>query len=565
METNVSRSSSGDFSPIHGLIRAIVKDCKETYGLARRSCDAWYRSLRDHYQSFLPDSDSSLCDGVERVKSFELSLIRWSGPGALLSLPHSDVDPSEHPGLVRLYRQALKMFWKDSTLPAVASCEDAARIRHSTGGPGHTLNAWELDHCRNTISDLLGDAPSLMDLFPKHGPGAVAHGEKGLQKWNLFRVYEQTIPYGGASLLTWNADHLSENMGKYVQVRHPITRYVEVPKDLRSNRVISCEPLEMQYLQQGLARHIMDRAQARSRGQVQFESQQHHCKLMRRGLQFATIDLSDASDNVSRKLVWNIFPPAWRDLIFALRSRFISYPTYGIVPLRSFAPMGSALCFPVESLVHYALIRLITKRRVSVYGDDLIVPQGDAVRILGALERGGLVPNVRKCCIHSSFRETCGMDLLFCDDDVYEYNTANFPVPPYKARYRDIPGLIHSCRTVHAAGWIHLARWIRSTTENTLRTKYPSRSVAEWMNSSSECPLLWPQSLTSDYPVISRFNKRYQRLEYLALIILDDQCEDVPDSYSGLLSTLWSSGLRAMVSFKPPRHRCRVKRRWLVA
>ena len=296
---------------------------------------------------------------------------------------------------------------------------------------------------------------------PKHGPGAVAGGERDEEKWEfdvLFESVHAQWPYWEwitpirssdylmlkpASPVKWGRRELglrlsdrSRNIqlaafaGKYRRMRrekYPTAKMVLVPKDSRGPRVISEEPKEVMYLQQGVARDLMDYIESHemTRGHVNFADQTINGKLAlesSKTLEFDTIDLSDASDRVSAVLVNYLFPPRVTEKWFALRSHRTFIPATGeYVPLKKFAPMGSALCFPVESLVFWAVcVGAIWNRTndlalalasVYVYGDDIIVARAHTELVMDELTWAGLKVNRTKSFVGDvEFRESCGVD-----------------------------------------------------------------------------------------------------------------------------------------------------------
>lgn len=84
-----------------------------------------------------------------------------------------------------------------------------------------------------------------------------------------------------------------------------------------------------------------------------------------------------------------------------------------------YAPMGSALCFPIMSLVHYFLCTAIIRRKgsasglrfkdVYVYGDDIICHSVDAEILYEWLPKFGMKLNSTKSYYRSYFRESCGI------------------------------------------------------------------------------------------------------------------------------------------------------------
>lgn len=272
---------------------------------------------------------------------------------------------------------------------------------------------------RDCLRSILGPVPTLSELVPKHGPGAVATGERGAQKAYFSRMYRQLLPLGGVDLLHYNEHHWAEQPYVLSLEEHPITKVVCVPKDISKPRIISCEPLEMQFLQQGLARYMMAVLEHRTDFHVNFRDQETN-RQRSKTRSLATLDLSNASDTVSRGIVRLLLPRDWSNLLFALRSHFARMPDGAIVPLRAFAPMGSALCFVVESAIFYSVVHATlreaglsasaTKKWVYVYGDDIIVPVEYAQTVVDHLRGFGFEPNSGKCCFRTAFRESCGAE-----------------------------------------------------------------------------------------------------------------------------------------------------------
>jgi len=280
--------------------------------------------------------------------------------------------------------------------------------------------------------DVFGDFDP-KDIVPRHGPGAVATGERLEDKWHFARIYDkihQMYPYyeyfvvGGArelvDRLEWYKGLERLDTGK--------AKVVLVPKDSRGPRLISCEPLEYQWIQQGLGRKMMSHLESfwMTRGHVNFTNQEVNRRIALESSltrEYATLDLKEASDRVSLQLVQAVFKHC-PDLLRALeatRTTATTLPDGRVVQLKKFAPMGSALCFPVEAFCFWAVLVAALARRdrvtpskaaasVFVYGDDIIVKTEDAEFCMQVLESVRLKVNVSKSCIHGPFRESCGMD-----------------------------------------------------------------------------------------------------------------------------------------------------------
>jgi len=204
-------------------------------------------------------------------------------------------------------------------------------------------------------------------------------------------------------------------------------KVVLVPKDSRGPRLISMEPLEIQWIQQGQMKLLVETLESHqlTRGQVNFSNQEVNRSLAleasRHG-NLVTLDMKDASDRVSQHLVWTLFPLNWVRALEASRSSETKLPSGKIVKLHKFAPMGSAVCFPIEALCFWALaVSLIMTKKPSltmrqaaklvwVYGDDIITYRINYSEVMQMLEKVGLLFNQSKCCTSGFFRESCGLD-----------------------------------------------------------------------------------------------------------------------------------------------------------
>lgn len=272
------------------------------------------------------------------------------------------------------------------------------------------------------------------NILPRHGPGAVATGEKLEEKWAFARLYNaihQVYPYynyyvvGGARELTDRLDWY-RSLSRH---ENGCAKVVLVPKDSRGPRLISCEPLEYQWIQQGLGRKLashLEYVSTYTRGNVNFTQQGINRRIAQTSSaskRFATLDLKDASDRVSAELVRRVFErsPDLSRALMACRTTATKLPDGRVIELKKFAPMGSALCFPVEAFIFWVIIvaavirakRLPLQRvgkHIFVYGDDIIVPTDWAALSIQALEEVGLMVNLDKSCTNGNFRESCGMD-----------------------------------------------------------------------------------------------------------------------------------------------------------
>lgn len=232
-------------------------------------------------------------------------------------------------------------------------------------------------------------------------------------------------------------------------------RFTTVAKDAKIDRGICIEPLGNLYCQLGVGSFLKDRLAAkglyiqrnntplnplqalihprRPNGQVIHQKLAAMASLTG---DFATIDLSSASDTVAFNLVRALLPEPWFKLLAALRSPYtLIKPPKGQarwVKLEKFSSMGNGFTFELETIIFAALAAtcgLEVGVDLFVYGDDIIVPTRASADVLAVLQLFGFTPNKRKTFVTGPFRESCGGD-YFNGVDVRPYNCTNDPVDP---------------------------------------------------------------------------------------------------------------------------------------
>jgi len=274
-------------------------------------------------------------------------------------------------------------------------------------------------------------------IVPKHGPGATA--EKLTSNGKYLNGYwtdrlEEVFHVG--DFLFPNARYFNEHYDE-VDFLEPEaempSRVISVPKTQKTPRIIAIEPTTVQYVQQGLLESITNHTQSSlMNGFIGSDSQEPNQLLAQKGSSdgsLATLDLSEASDRVSLKLVEELLAnnPLSKRAILACRSQRASVPGHGEITLSKFASMGSALCFPIEAMVFLTIIFLAIEKeqgyrfskesdfrrflgRVRVYGDDLIVPIDYVHTVVDQLEHFGARVGRHKSFWIGRFRESCGKE-----------------------------------------------------------------------------------------------------------------------------------------------------------
>jgi hypothetical protein len=261
------------------------------------------------------------------------------------------------------------------------------------------------------------------DINPRHGPGAVAQKQQRSGKFQWTNVSNRiTSVYPFDAYFCASSGHVCDTFDTFSRVEDKDlpARVLLVPKDSRGPRLISCEPVDFQWIQQGLGSAIVRHVEshALTRGHVNFTDQQVNREMALKGSisgDFATLDLKEASDRVHVDLVRLLFPDSLFGYLKNCRSLSTVLPSGQELTLKKFAPMGSALCFPILALTIWAILRAGTadasvRKNIYVYGDDVIVPSAYAHSAMAVLEAFGLKINHAKSCCSGLFRESCGMD-----------------------------------------------------------------------------------------------------------------------------------------------------------
>lgn len=213
----------------------------------------------------------------------------------------------------------------------------------------------------------------------------------------------------------------NERLAKFRQENGVKVEYVRgnrlatVPKNAKTDRVIAIEPLLNMFFQKGIGGLM--RSKLRRFGcdlNDQRINQAFALEGSKTGL-LATLDLSMASDTVSRELVELLIPDSWLLPMKIVRSAFTELDG-GFHFLQKFSSMGNGFTFELESLIFLSVALAIRKlafptlgqHLISVYGDDIIVPAVMATTLQQCLGVLGFSVNAKKSFWHGSFRESCG-------------------------------------------------------------------------------------------------------------------------------------------------------------
>jgi hypothetical protein len=203
----------------------------------------------------------------------------------------------------------------------------------------------------------------------KHGPGAVADQRGGSKydfpTWPLKLASRFPLAdFAFANYAIW-ADEISGDNSRFGDEESP-SKLISVPKTQKAPRLIASEPISHQWIQQLIKDYLYTRiAESWIGNSVHLRDQTHNQNAARRASMSSshwTIDLSEASDRVSCYVVERAFRlnPNLLGAFHACRTRFISNKIDREMPslyrLRKFSCMGSALTFPVQSLVFLGIV-----------------------------------------------------------------------------------------------------------------------------------------------------------------------------------------------------------------
>ena len=192
----------------------------------------------------------------------------------------------------------------------------------------------------------------------------------------------------------------------------PGNRFFTVPKDSEKDRGC-CVEASGNIMCQLAVGHALKARYEKAYGVDLRQAKPLHMQLAREASvkgHLATIDLSNASDTVSRDLIRLVLPPDWFALLNSLRAPTTELPDGRIVRLEKFSSMGNGFTFELETFLFRSLMEAVGCESAWTFGDDMICPTNKARDVIAALRFFGFTPNERKTFCNGPFRESCGGD-----------------------------------------------------------------------------------------------------------------------------------------------------------
>lgn len=322
-------------------------------------------------------------------------------------------------------------------------------------------------HLKKIISSSLREFDDTI-LLPKHGSGYTSEGYIDPNE------KLDTLSFDDKSLYVFRRhafgrfDAVRQSTEIYTDIPvedflgvEQIARHKRVPKTKFSMRSIVMETISRMMLQQDVARWLINAMEAGFEDIVTLRDQggnQQYATAGSATFTCDTIDLSSASDRISADLVKEIFPAKVLFYLFGTRTNLVDIGDGVVFKMKKFAPMGSALCFPVQCIIFTSIVLLahlmhhygidsvdsltegsIPWDRISyqllkrfhsnpwehkttllspkVYGDDIICDYRVTDDVLDLLVTCGFKVNSEKSYTgQTAFRESCGVFALSGED-----------------------------------------------------------------------------------------------------------------------------------------------------
>jgi hypothetical protein len=206
-----------------------------------------------------------------------------------------------------------------------------------------------------------------------------------------------------------------------------IIKATAVPKSWKAARIIAPDTILGGFLSRGLGDVIRARLERNTHIDLSKQQDRHRrwAKVASKTGHLSTIDMSKASDSFVWRHIELMVPKDWHHVLDAVRTGVIEVPGYvQPIQLRSYMLMGSGHTFPLQTLLFYCLAEatrtlLKCRGKVSVYGDDIIVPTRMVRPLIAVMSELGFTINSEKSFYdgpdkerpsHTFFRESCGGD-----------------------------------------------------------------------------------------------------------------------------------------------------------
>lgn len=277
-----------------------------------------------------------------------------------------------------------------------------------------------LFYTRQTISQILGDVPELSELQFAYGPG----NNTNVKNNTSARYKLDAVPTCSKESYNFIKNELYPQIPTFSylhkgKLRLGMGELSCVPKNAKTDRFIITEPNMNTYVQKGHGDYIKQRlslfgCNLRNQAINQFLAYQGSMDG-----ETATVDCVSASDTIAIACVVDLLPLGWVERLSSMRTGYVCYKKRNLVfEQAKFSSMGNGFTFELESLIFYALSLSVAKylkessARISVYGDDVIIPVGCFDLLEKVFNFCGFSINKEKSFKEGPFRESCGADFF---------------------------------------------------------------------------------------------------------------------------------------------------------
>ena len=308
-------------------------------------------------------------------------------------------------------KAAIATFWQAESQCAATNAR-LSRFISCQGpfeGPDEALISF-IGRWRNEIRRVLGRAPK--QLTPRFSGGSTL-SDKGQQTTIPDKLFSKPTLYAGVDhALLQNSINGTPFFGKDLTLVGE-NRFFTVPKDSAKDRGCCVEASLAVSLQLDVGKIIERRFEKAYQADLSATPDYHRwlSQLASKHGTFATIDLSNASDTVSKGLVKLLLDDDWYMLLNSLRAKATALDGQRVY-LEKFSSMGNGFTFPLETLIFRSLAVTLGCRCVSVFGDDIIIETERSADMIAALRYFGFTPNEKKTFCDGPFRESCGGDFF---------------------------------------------------------------------------------------------------------------------------------------------------------
>jgi hypothetical protein len=278
---------------------------------------------------------------------------------------------------------------------------------------------------RNEISQLLNWDSVVTDIRKNcddfvYSTGVATDSDSTIG--SKFVAMYQAGSYGNIPLFLRPGEKTIQS-GSYGLTPKHVVKVLAVPKSYKASRIIAMEDT----YRQAHAKRVSLILRKYAPRDIDVTDQTRNQELARIGSidgQYSTLDLSHGSDAVSTRLVREIYPADYLDLIFPLMGTHTD--VNGKIRLtQTFSTAGHSLTFDTETQVFYAIAKAAcnvgrrfrqdsAEPHVSVFGDDIIVPTIYVDIVIQFLEYFGFIINRDKSFTSTKwkYRESCGEEYL---------------------------------------------------------------------------------------------------------------------------------------------------------